>query len=168
MRIGVQSLVRLALLLALALAVQAAGMQQLVTGPLINAILLLAAAFTGVGGGVLVALITPGAAFMTGIMRLAPAVPVIMAGNAALVTVFALFRHRLRGDWTDYAAVAAGAVVKYLVMTAGMKLIVAPQLPVPAPAMLALTTMQLYTALLGGVLALAVLRALDRATVGEA
>ncbi|MEW6522700.1 MAG: ECF transporter S component [Bacillota bacterium] len=160
-------LVRVAMLLALALAVQSAGLQQAITGPLINAILLLAGAYTGLAGGVLVGLITPWVALTMGILKLAPAVPVIMAGNAVLVLTFVLVRRLVDTGWREYLGAGVAAVAKYVVMTLGIKLIVAPGVAVPPPAMFALTTMQLYTALGGGLLAVLVIRSLSRTGWGR-
>lgn len=159
--------VRVALLLALALAVQSARLGQAVTGPLINAILLLAGAYTGMAGGVLVGLITPWVALTMGIMRLAPAVPVVMAGNAVLVIVFVLVRNLVKSGWGDYLGAGLGAVAKYVTMTVGLTVLVAPRVRVPPPAMFALTTMQLYTALGGALLAVLVIKTLSRTGWGR-
>jgi len=166
-RVQLRTWVRAAMLLALALAVQSARMTQTVTGPLINAILLLAGAYTGMAGGVLVGLITPWVALTMGIMRLAPAVPVIMAGNAVLVIVFVLIRNLVRSRWGDYLGAGLGAVAKYVTMTAGLTLLVAPRVRVPPPAMFALTTMQLYTALGGALLAVLVIQTVSRTSGGR-
>ncbi|MEW6244239.1 MAG: ECF transporter S component [Bacillota bacterium] len=160
MKFELKPMVQTAVLLALALAVQSAGFGQMITGPVINAILLLTAAFVGPVFGIIVGLITPWVALTTGIMKFAPALPVIMAGNAALVLTFYFLRTVLSRSLDARPAcwIAAGsaAVVKYAVMTAGVKLVLAPSIKVPPLLVTTLTINQLFTAL-GGALVAAII-----------
>ncbi|NLA60864.1 MAG: ECF transporter S component, partial [Firmicutes bacterium] len=87
MRLEVRRLVYTAVLAALAVAFQLGTLPQAFTGPAINTILYVASIFVGPFSGVIVGFITPWVALMTGIMKLAPAVPVIMIGNASLALV---------------------------------------------------------------------------------
>ena len=156
-----QRLVRTSLLLALALAVQTARLPQTVTGPMINAILLLAVSLGGgLLSGIVVGSITPWVAVIVGIAAFPPVAPVIMGGNIALVVVFAALSRILTGTWGELAAAVSGAIAKYLVMFSGIRYLVAPNLPLPPPAIIALTITQLYTALLGGLLSVAVMKTL--------
>lgn len=157
---GIIMLVRTAVLLALALAIQSLSLSQWITGPVINAILSVASGFMGWPYGVLIGLLTPWMALATGILKFAPAAPVVMAGNATLCLAFGLL-YRVN----KYAAAGAGSLLKFLVMTAGMKLIVASKVKVPPVVMASLTITQLYTALIGTGVALLVLQALDRTGV---
>ncbi|HHV79685.1 MAG TPA: ECF transporter S component [Firmicutes bacterium] len=155
---GLTFLIRTAVLLALAVAFQSLGLNQWVTGPVVNAILGVASISTGWTSGVLVGLFTPWVALTMGIMKFAPAVPVIIAGNIIYSLVFSLpYR------FNKFFAGAAAAVAKFAVMTAGMKFIVAKNAKVPAPVMASLTVTQLYTALIGSAVALLVLASLERA-----
>ncbi len=157
MKIELKSMVQTAVLLALALAVQSAGLGQMITGPVINAILFVTSALVGPVFGVIVGLITPWVALTTGIMKFAPALPVIMAGNAALVLTFyflwAVLSKSFHTRPACWIAACSAAVVKYAVMTAGVKLILAPNIKVPPVLVTTLTVNQLFTALIGALLA---------------
>ncbi len=156
-------LVRTSLLLALALAVQSMRMPQMVTGPVINAVLILAVALGGgMVSGILVGSITPWVAVMTGIMVFAPVAPVIMAGNIALVVVFAVLSRSLGSSTGDFLAAVAAALAKFAVMFVGIRWLVAPSIALPPPAIVMLTTTQLYTAVIGGMLAVSIIKILGR------
>ncbi|HHX28673.1 MAG TPA: ECF transporter S component [Firmicutes bacterium] len=157
MRLGVRRLVYTAVLAALAVAFQLGTLPQAFTGPAINANLYVSSMFVGPLSGVIVGLITPWVALMTGIMKLAPAVPVIMAGNASL----ALVSHYV-GRWNKYAGLALAAVVKWAVMTLGIKYLISAGTTIPPAAYASLTLTQLFTALGGAVVAGIVLEALAR------
>lgn len=157
MRLGVRDLVRTAVLAALAVGIQSLNLPQPVTGPAINSVLFIATMYVGTLSGILVGLLTPWVALLTGILKLAPAVPVIMAGNASLCLTAGLGQRVNR-----YLAVAAAAVVKFTVMTIGVKLLVASGTKIPAAAYTSLTITQLFTACGGALIALAVLGVLER------
>lgn len=154
MKLDLRTVTRAGILLALALVFQLGGFPQYVTGPVVNTVLLVAAAVVGPVAAVLIGITTPWTALLLGTMKFAPAVPVIIAGNAVLVLVFWFFLRR-----SMYVGGALAAVVKYLVMTAGIKLLIASAVKVPAPMVLALTTTQLYTALGGAAIAILLLQA---------
>lgn len=162
MRISVRKLVYTAVIAALAIAIQIGGLPQTFTGPAINAVLYVAAMFVGPFSGVAVGLITPWIAFLTGIMKLAPALPVIMAGNATLALVSGYL-----GKKNRYVGLAAASVAKWAVMTLGVKYIVSTGTKVPAAAYASLTITQLFTALGGAVAAAVVLEALARLKHGR-
>lgn len=155
MGINTKIITRSAFILALAIAVQSVRLPQFVTGPLVNALLFLAAAVIGPVSAVLIGLFTPAIAFAFGIMPLAPVVPLIMAGNAVLAVVYGLLSDK------PYMGVVAAAVAKYAVLAGGVYYLL-PMLvniTLPPQVISMLTTPQLYTALGGGVLALLALRA---------
>lgn len=156
MQIQLRTLTRAAILLGLALAIQLTGLQQAIVGPGVNAVLFLAAALVGPVAGVLVGITTPWVALLLGIMRFAPALPVIMAGNITLVLVFSLLRRA-----NVYAAALAAAVAKYAVMALGIQILVSMAVRVPPPVVAAMTLMQLWTALGGAVVALLVLKSAE-------
>ena len=153
MRIEVRTITRTAILLGIALAIQLAGLQQTVVGPGVNAVLLLATALVGPVAGILIGITTPWVALLVGIMKFAPALPVIIVGNVTLVVAFHLIRR-----FNQVLGAGAAAVAKYLVMALGIRLLIAAAVPVPPPAVLALTISQLWTALGGAAIALLVLR----------
>lgn len=156
MRITSRMITRSALILALAIAVQSVKLPQLATGPLVNTLLFMATALAGSLGGVMVGLFTPLLALAFGIMPLAPVVPIIMLGNAALALIFGLLRKR------PYLGIVLAAVAKYGVMTAGLYLMpLIVNIKLPAKIVAALSTPQLFTALGGGILALILLGAMQ-------
>lgn len=150
-------LVRTAVLVALALAFQLLNFPQMVTGPAVNAVLYVAALYIHPVSGVLVGLITPWVAFSVGIMKLAPAVPVIMLGNATLSLLAGYIGRKSR-----YFGMILGALGKFSVMTLGMKYLLSIGQKIPSPVYASLTATQLVTALLGALVAALVLGVLFR------
>ncbi len=157
MNIKLRDIVRTAVVAALAVAFQALNLQQPITGPAINAILYVASIFIGPMSGLAVGLLTPWIALITGIMKLAPAIPVIMAGNSILALVSGYFSKHNR-----YAAMGLAALLKYIVMTLGVKILIARGASIPTPVYSSLTLTQLVTAISGAVLAAVVLRGLEQ------
>lgn len=161
MTLKVQKLTRTALLMALTLAIQMLRMPQPVTGPLVNALLVLTVVTVGMPAGVVIGLLTPWIAFANGILPpvLGPAIPFIMAGNAALVLVFGVASktatrsgRRILERTGQAAGVLSGGLVKYLVISTAVSFLI----DVPAPVAVMLQLPQLLTAWAGGALALAV------------
>ncbi|HHY46105.1 MAG TPA: ECF transporter S component [Firmicutes bacterium] len=155
-------LTRTAVLLALTLAFQMLGLPQPVTGPAVNAMLLLSAIFVGALGGAVIGLFTPWIAFIRGILAapLGPMIPFIMIGNAALVLVFSAVRNAGRKAlWAGVTGVVAGAVVKFLILSSAVRYVVEVKPPIAR----AMQLPQLFTALTGGVIALAVAGAIQAA-----
>jgi hypothetical protein len=149
-----------ALFLSLALAIPLFH-SQYVTGPLVNAILFLAAALSGSIGAFFIAMIPSVVALSSGLLPavLAPAVPFIMMGNAILVAVFIILKKK--NFWL--AAVSAG-FAKFIFLFGSVQIVV--KLIGAKPAAAAASSMlgypQLITALAGGVIAWAVLKSLKR------
>ncbi len=154
MKITAKMITRSALLLALAIAIQGVKLPQFITGPLINTILYIAVALVGTVSAVLIGIFTPVIALLFGIMKLPPAVPVIIAGNTALALVFGKFKQ------SPVTGVLTASVAKFAVMFLGVKYIlpVLFKINLPAPGIALLTTPQLFTALAGGVLAIIILK----------
>lgn len=163
MKITTKVITRSALILALTIVVQSIRLPQFITGPLVNAFLFLAAALIGPISAVLIGLCTPVIAFAFGIMPLAPAVPVIMLGNAALALVYGKIAVYGKLSLKPYLGVAAAALAKYAVMALSVFYLLPWLVNVTLPAKVAttLTTPQVFTALAGGVVALAVLKGLS-------
>lgn len=149
---AVRRLARIALLLAMVLAVQGLRLPPPVTGPLVNFMLVLSTALAGTAGGVMIGLFTPWAALLLGILPppLAPAVPFIMAGNAAYCLSFGALSDRFPGWAGALPGVAAGAVLKFALIAAGARFLLA----LPPPLVEVLLFPQLFNALLGGLAAL--------------
>lgn len=160
-------LARVGVLLALALIVPMLGLPQPVTGPAVNAVLLLAALEVGPAGAASIGLITPWIALIRGQLPapLAPAVPFIMAGNATIVLVYWLVVRLTRSrtlEWGSWLGMALGALAKYLVISGAVNLL----LHLPPKLAVAMGTPQLVTALTGGAAALLVAKALEAAGIG--
>ena len=138
---------RTAILLALTLVIQMIGMPQYATGPLVNTMLYLASIFVGIWGGVAIGLITPIIAFWRGILPapLGPMIPFIALGNAVLVILYGLLEKR-----NKYVAIIVASVVKYLVLSAAVRFLVA----VPPKIAQMMQVPQLITALVGGAIAI--------------
>lgn len=155
MRPALRSIVYAAVSLALAIAVQALRLGQAVTGPAVNAVLETAAGVAGPAAGAVAGLFTPVFALMLGQLKpaLAPAVPFIMVANALMVLTFALLLRR-----NGILAVVVAAIVKFLALWLPVKYF----LRLPAPVVVAMGWPQLFTALAGGVVALAILRVLPQ------
>jgi len=150
-------MVRTGVLAAMALAIQVLNLHQMVTGPGVNAVLYVASLYVHPLSGVFIGLITPWVALSLGIMKLAVVIPVIMAGNVTLALLAGY-----AGRKSKYVGMASAALAKFLVMTLGVKYLLSTGTKIPSPVYASLTGMQLVTALLGAVVALAILEALGR------
>ena len=157
MKIRLQDVVRTGILAALAVALQAMTLPQPVTGPGINAVLFVASLYVGPLAGACVGIITPWVALLMGINKLAAAVPVIMLGNVTLALVAGY-----TAKFNKYVAMALAAVLKFAVMTLGIKYLMSTGTNIPAAAYTSLTITQLFTAMGGAVVAPIVLAALSR------
>ncbi len=150
-----QKITRVGILLALTLAIQWMGLPQLITGTAINAMLLISASTVGLVPAVMIGCITPVIALLVGIMKtpLMPLIPFIVGANAVLVLVYGYTQHR-----NKYMAMILAAVAKFLVLWVAVKWILIGALPGPVLEKVAVTfgITQLFTALGGGVIALAV------------
>ena len=172
-----------AVMLALLVALQAftKPLGQLVTGSCVNAVLAITALLVGMSGGITVALISPVCAFLLGIAPNFVTVLPIMLGNVCFVVLLRLIAGKShRPLWRQPVALAVAAGVKFAVLyllvvkvicgvasgaLLGKKL---GQIVVLAPPMLKmLPTMfawpQLFTALIGGAVALLIAPMLRKA-----
>lgn len=167
-----------ALLLALLVTLQALtkGFGQMVTGSCVNAILAVAAMVGGLGCGLTVALISPVLAFLLGIAPQILTVPAIMAGNAVYVVLLCLLsgkngRNILRQILAWIVAAAAKFATLYAVVVwllCGVladRLLASGMLKQPMLTALPATFSwpQLFTALIGGGVALLIVPVLRKA-----
>jgi hypothetical protein len=157
-RFSVQQLTRVALLLALTLAVQYMRLPTPVTGPLVNLMLILSTALAGTAGGVGIGLLTPWAALMLGIVPivLAPAIPFIMAGNALYCFCYGALAEKIKGG--SLIGIIIGAALKFAIIAGAARYLLA----LPSPAAEALLLPQLINALIGGAAALPLAHSLRR------
>ena len=96
---SIRFITRTAILLALTIVFQTIGraiplgqFNQFITGSLVNACLLIAAATTGLWGGAAVAILAPFGAILTGATMPLPFAPIVAIGNFILVLLFVLIK----------------------------------------------------------------------------
>lgn len=175
MRKNIRWITETALLLALLVVLQAAtkGFGQLVTGSCVNAVLALTVLLCGMASGVTIALISPVLAYFLGIAPQLVVVPAIMVGNTVFVVLLRLIAGEALGSriaaWL-LSAVAKFAALYLLVAKIICGLAAAPLLDaglLKEPMLKALPVMfawpQLFTALIGGAVALVLLPVLKKA-----
>lgn len=168
---NIRIITRTAILLALTIVFQSLGrfiplgqFSQFIVGPLVNACLIIAAAYTGLAGGAVVAVVSPFGAILTGAAIPLPFAPFIAGGNFVLVLVFFLLKKK------PLAGIASGAVLKFGFLWASVNLFVWMMSIPAAKAVILIASFswpQLVTAVIGGILALLVLMALDKALKAE-
>ncbi|MGN1015772.1 MAG: ECF transporter S component [Faecousia sp.] len=167
-----------AILLALLVTLQAVtkGFGQLVTGSCVNAVLAIAALVGGLASGLTVALISPVLAFLLGIAPQILTVPAIMVGNSVYVVLLWLVadkygKNLLRQIGAWLLAAGAKAAVLYLLVAKLICGVLAEQLlaagTLKEPMLKALPATfswpQLFTALIGGAVALLIVPVLRKA-----
>ena len=167
-----------AVLLALLVTLQALTkpMGQLVTGSCVNLILAVSALFGGLASGLTVAVISPVLAYLLGIAPQIVTVPAIMVGNAVYVLLLALLADKTGKNMLRQviawicAAVAKFAalyaiVVKLICGVLADGLLAAGTLKAPMLNALPVTFSfpQLFTALIGGAVALLIVPVLRKA-----
>ena len=174
-----QTAVMLALLMALQALTKPLG--QLVTGSCVNAVLAITVLVVGLSGGITVALISPVCAFLLGIAPNSITVLPIMLGNVCYVLILHLILGRsMMPLWKQPAALIAAAGVKFGVLyilvvkvicglasgallgkKIGNIVVLAPPMLKMLPTMFAWP--QLFTALIGGAVAILIAPILRKA-----
>jgi len=158
--LNTKTITQTGLLLGVALAVQSFHLPTYITGPAINAVLIVAAVFPGILGGVFLGCLTPLAALMMGIVHpiAVPLVPVIMAANTILVTVFYFLRRK-----NEYVALLAAAFSKYLIFYISVNYLLSLfGIKIPIPLLTAFQLPQLFTALVGGGIGMVIIKYLEK------
>ena len=164
-----------ALLLALLIVLQAVtrSFSQLVTGSCVNAVLALAVLTAGLPSGVVVAAISPFAAFLLGIgPQLFPIVPAIAAGNIVFVAVLWVLTHNhpdeMKWGLTGWLV---SSVCKFLTLYVIVIQLLCRVLPLKEAQITTFSAMfswpQLFTALIGGAVAMFVAPRLRKALRSE-
>jgi len=140
---------------------------QWITGPIINAILILILFLVGIRSALVVCLIPSSIALASGLLPaiLAPVVPFIMIGNVILVLgVDWLYNHFKNEVWGYWLGVIVGASFKFIFLFASVnfiaKLLIKQELAVKVAQMMSWP--QLATAITGGMIAWVVLKWLKR------
>jgi hypothetical protein len=159
----------IALLIVLQIATAPLG-NQLVTGSLVNLLLIVSVMTCGLATGLSAAVVSPVTAKFLGHGPLWALIPFIAAGNVMLVLLWHFIGNRSMGGKKRAAYIAAlisAAVAKFLVLYIGIVQIAIPVfLGLPEPQSAVISKMfsipQLVTALLGGALAVALFPRLKR------
>ncbi|QSZ27729.1 ECF transporter S component [Aceticella autotrophica] len=143
-----QFITRTAVLLAITIIIQFIKMPQLITGSLVNTMLIIAAGLVGMWSGITIGLLTPIIAFAVGIMGFPIMIPFIMIGNALYVLLYSLIKNKI-------VSMIIGSIVKFLWLSISVKyLLNLFNVKVPLKIVQAFTLPQLITALTGGIIAL--------------
>ena len=144
----------------------------LITGSIVNLILIITVMTCGYASGLTVALISPVIAKLVGIGPLWELIPFILIGNVTLVSVWHFLGNKK--NWkpavVSVTTLICAAVAKFLVLYVGIVLFAVPiLLKLPAPQAAVVSNMfsipQLFTALVGGSLACIMLPTLKKAIV---
>ncbi|WP_040214044.1 ECF transporter S component [Clostridium polynesiense] len=159
-----------AFFLTIALIAQSLGrifpnISQIFVGSVVNGVLILAAYICGLYYAIIVSALTPLLAFLTGQLNplLGPFLPFIAIGNIILTAFFHYFSRK--GQWGMYMGILGGSLLKFsFLFFSAAKLVFFLALPIPAKAAQNLTvamgSIQLVTAIIGGSLALFIIKAL--------
>ena len=164
MKNNTRFLTRTALLLAIAIAFQIFGRfipyNNFIVGPIVNAVLIVATYTAGFWSGTSIAVIAPLVSAFTNKAAIAPLIlafsPFIILGNFIIVLAFHLLRRK-----NMIAGVAAGAVCKFAFLYASIAIFTSvvkmkPQIAVTLTNLFSWP--QLLTAVIGGILALIVIK----------
>ena len=149
----IKFITRTGILLAVALVVQMGGFPQPITGPLINTVLYLSALLVNGWSGAIIGIFTPVIAFLRGILPppLAPMIPFISIGNAALALVFTMLMNK-----NKILGIIIASAVKYFILSIAVGFLVS----VPGKIAQMMGLPQLFTALIGGGIAMVTYKAL--------
>ncbi|MHB1293692.1 MAG: ECF transporter S component [Anaerolineae bacterium] len=158
--------------LALGLLIPNLGLPQWLTGPLVNALLLLSIEGIGLGEALAIGAVTPMAAALRGVLPLPllVMVPFIALGNAAFVSLYARLRPTSR-----WLALGVASVCKFALLYGAVTVLVAHPLKlvlsgatqaitIPQSIVQMMSWPQLATALAGGLIAWGVRWAAERQT----
>lgn len=169
----IKCLVRSGLFLAIAVVFQLIGraappeVSQYLVGSVVNAVLLISTFICGIWWGIAVGVFTPITAWILGQLNplMAPFIPFIIIGNIIIILFFGIFKNY--DKWGKYVGLVLGALAKYAFLYfAAVKLVyifrlgIAPK--IAAKLSVAMGLPQLFTALLGGVIAIAIITILAK------
>lgn len=158
-------LTRSAMLLALTLVFQIGFRQfaQPLVGPLVNMMLLLSTMIVGIPMAIVIGCLTPIIAFLSGIMGVLPLVPMIAVANTIYIVVFGLIIKKKEGILYEAIALALGAGAKFLFLFIAVRTLLPLFIAqVKPPVIAAFSFPQLWTALIGGLLALVIIKLLPK------
>lgn len=173
-----KKLVRSALLLAIAIVfqligrnIQAAGINQFLVGPIINAVLLVSVVICGTWWGIGIGILTPLLAFLIGQLApiFGPFIPFIMIGNAIYVIAFGLIYKKVKASNAakETIGVIIGSLLKFaFLFVSAVKIIHILNISFSTLALKLLPTamgiLQLITSVIGGVIAIIIIEILRK------
>ncbi len=157
-----------AVMLALLVALQALTkpMGQLVTGSFVNAVLAVTVLLAGLYSGITVALISPVLAYLLGIAPQILTVPAIMVGNTVyVVLLYFIAGKSSKNILRQLLAWLAAAAAKFAALYAMVHWVICGLFAqtLPAPVLASFSWPQLFTALIGGAVALLIVPVLRKA-----
>jgi len=168
---------RTAVFIALLIVLQAATAvlgNIIVTGSIVNLMLIVSVMTCGLSSGLVVAVVSPIMAKFLGIGPLWSIIPFIVAGNMALIIIWHFIGNRNMGrKYTAHImALFCAAIIKFLVLYIGIVRITIPIfLGLPEQQAAVISNMfsipQFFTALIGGSLAIILLPVLKKAINGR-
>ncbi|WAM36949.1 ECF transporter S component [Caldicellulosiruptor acetigenus] len=154
-KVNVKLLTRTALLLALTIIVQFLRMPQLITGSIVNAMLIISTGIVGILSGISIGLLTPIIAVIVGIMGFPALIPFIMIGNILYVIFYSFLKQKVIG-------IIIGSIIKFLWLAVSVKYILRWfGVKVPTKIIQMFTLPQLATALIGGIIGIVIVKVLD-------
>lgn len=153
--IPITFITKTALLLGITLAFQMMALPQFVTGPAVNAMLILSTIAVGYKSAMTIGALTPVIAFLRGILAppLGPAIPFIVLGNWLYILIYNFLE-----TTNKLMAVILASLAKFAILAVAVSLII----DVPPQVAQMLQVPQLITALAGGLVALLVAPALNK------
>jgi len=134
---------------------------QLITGPIVNALLYIAIVILGLSSAIFIGLLPSAVSLATGLLPiiLAPMIPFIIIGNSILVIVFNYFYRK-----NYWLGVGMASLFKFLFLFVSSQTLVnfflKSSLAAKAASMMSWS--QLYTAIIGGIIAFIFLRFLKK------
>lgn len=156
---------RLALILALTLVIQGGGFPQPITGPLINAMLLITAILLAPIAGVILGILTPLVAVLRGQLPaiLAPMVPFIMIGNGIYVLLFCFLKSKHNNSnifvFSLFSLIIASlSKFIWIFFSAKILLVLFFNIKFPEKLLAMMSFPQFVTAMTGGLLALLLIK----------
>lgn len=162
-------LTRTALMIALLIVVQliTKTLGQYITGSLVNFILASSSLLFGLKCSFVVALLSPFLAFMLGIgTPIIQLVPFIALGNIVYVLLICSWKEKMEGKVNGIIAIIISSIFKFLTLYILITKVVLPLLGLPEAKVAALSVafswLQLFTALIGGLLAYSVIPQLSK------
>lgn len=134
---------------------------QFITGPIVNATLLVAVALLGMRDGILIGLIPSSIALSVGLLPpvLAPMIPFIIVGNAILVVTFGYLRNK-----NYWLGLVSASILKFTFLFATSSIVInlLANQKVAANVAVMMSWPQLVTALAGGLIAYGFLRGIKK------